>query len=134
MTATATQNTQRPAESLKTQKMTFPKVEVSDLPNGNFIKGKFCGVHRTERTRNENGNQVTYAQYSLILETEMTANKIWVRLSTKQVTAGLQDNFRNPDYVGQTIMFSVFYTPPRAYNGNAYQDIYLNDPEPIFCN
>ncbi len=118
----------------KSSDITFKNVSVNSLNNGTYIKGKFCGVHAQERTRTQNGVQTQFMQYYLILETSLTSQKQWIRLSNNHIQSGLHETYRNPDYLEKTVLLPVFYTVPRAYNGNAYQDVFLGNDMPVFCN
>lgn len=113
----------------KTTAVTQPKFPPMD--NGDYLKGKFCGIHRRERTNDDGTFNITY---SLVFETDLISNKRWVTLTKKHIKDGFHERFTD-EYIGRTMIVPVFNTVPNVYNGKAYQTTYYQgDKSPYFVD
>ncbi len=106
-----------------------------NIENGSYLKAKICGVNVRESRGVKDPNAV-YKFYTLIMETSLTSQKVYVNLRGKSIDKGFHERFNDPQYIGRDCMIPVLYAVNRyTKNGQQVSNLeisYFGEDKPIF--
>lgn len=95
-------------------------MNLNSLKNGHYIKAQICGIKEREISSRKTGEIFTF--YSLVVETDATAQKQYIEFTKRQIENGLAQRLSNPKYKGLTALIPVY----NITNDKGFTTVYLS--------